>query len=447
MLYKTHKFVQRHLATTVVAAAGLALIVGLAITAEIQRARAEQRFQQVRTLARSVIFEIYDRIAPLNGSTEARKLLAARAVEYLDSLALQSGSDPTLRLELASSYRKIATVLGDDTQPNLGDIPSAMRNIDAAIAVARKAVTARPRDLEAQRELVRALTVKSHLLHDLSRPAELTQVAQEKAAIVRKIIASPGATEQDQIDYVHQLFDEASDIPNPADRIVPFQELVHRYESLSASRPNDPDQRRNVALMEKYLGSFLSVSGRVDESLAHKRRALEIDSALVERYPDRRQYHIDLHNDFRNLTGSLMKLGRFDEALLTIRRAENLFRKLMADDANDLSGVVALARDRQVSCEILMNLRRSVEARSTCEEVLQLTKLLPSQNADASYINGLTFVVLAEIAGLQKRPAERCGWYQRAAAVFPDTGPGLSSDDYAQESAGWKRTAAGCMEH
>jgi eukaryotic-like serine/threonine-protein kinase len=445
MLYRARKFVRRHLPATATAAAAFTLIVGLAITAEVQGARAEARFEQVRALARSVIFEIYDRIAPLNGSTEARKLLASRAVEYLDSLARQSGSDPTLLLELASSYRKIATVLGDHTQSNLGDVPGAMRNIDAAIAVARRAAAARPRDLDAPRELLRALTVKSHLLLALSRRAELTGVAAEKAAIVRQIMASPGANAEDQIAYARQLYDEASDIPNPAGRIGPFQDLVKRYEALSASLPNDPQQRRNVALMEKYLGSSLSLSGRAEESLDHKLRALEIDSGLVESYPDNRQYLIDLRNDLRNLCASLMKLRRFEEALSFILRAESLSRKLMAADPNDLSGTLALASDRAVSCETLLRLGRPVEARASCEDALRLTKSFPSSNANSSYIRGLTFAVLAEIAESQKRPAEMCGWYQRAAAVFPDKAP--SNNDFVKDFADWKRAAAECSPH
>ena len=442
MVYRTRKFVRRHLTATAVAATALTLIVGLAITAEIQRARAEERFQQVRSLARSVIFEVYDRITPLNGSTEARRLLASRAVEYLDSLARQSGSDPALLLELASSYRRIATVLGDDTQSNLGDIPGAMRNIDAAIAVARRAAAARPGDLDAPRELVRALTVKSHLLLELSRRTDLNGVAAEKAAIVRKIIASPGANVQDQIGYAAQLFDEASDIPNPADRIGPFQDLVHRYEDLSASRPHDTSQRRNVALMEKYLGSNLSMAGRPEEALGHKRRALEIDSGLVESYPDNRQYLADVDNDLRNICGSLIRLRRYEEALSTIRRAESISRKLIAADPKDQSSTLRLANNREVSCEILMHLLRPGEARVACEEALQLTKPFPASNANVSHINGFTFASLGEIAWTQKRLAEMCSWYQRAAAVFPDKGSGPSNNDFSRDSADWQRAAA-----
>ena len=53
--------------------------------------RAEQRFQEVRGLANSVLFELHDAIVPLPGSTQARELLVKRAQRYLDSLASESG--------------------------------------------------------------------------------------------------------------------------------------------------------------------------------------------------------------------------------------------------------------------------------------------------------------------------------------------------------------------
>lgn len=52
-----------------------------------ERDKAEHRFNQVRKLANSVVFELHDSIENLPGSTPARELLVGRALEYLDSLA------------------------------------------------------------------------------------------------------------------------------------------------------------------------------------------------------------------------------------------------------------------------------------------------------------------------------------------------------------------------
>ena len=92
--YRAIKFVRRHrLGVTAAAAIVLSLIGGLAATAwqarvaqrqrveaDAQRARAERRFADVRRLANSFLFEFHDAIAPLPGSTPARKLVVGKAL-------------------------------------------------------------------------------------------------------------------------------------------------------------------------------------------------------------------------------------------------------------------------------------------------------------------------------------------------------------------------------
>ncbi len=87
--YRASKFVARHKAgVAATAACAILLLTALVVTireariarqqaavASAQRARAEQRFNDVRKLANSLIFEIHDSIQDLPGATAARKLL------------------------------------------------------------------------------------------------------------------------------------------------------------------------------------------------------------------------------------------------------------------------------------------------------------------------------------------------------------------------------------
>jgi serine/threonine protein kinase len=102
--YRAGKFIQRHKAG--VAAAALILIILLAgIEATGRQARlAERRFDDVRKLANSLLFEVHSAIENLPGATSARELLTKRALEYLDKLAAEAGDDPQLQRELAAAY-------------------------------------------------------------------------------------------------------------------------------------------------------------------------------------------------------------------------------------------------------------------------------------------------------------------------------------------------------
>jgi len=125
--YRLNKFIQR--SKVGVSAAALVLIAILggasislrqASVAQQQRRRAEKRFDDVRKLANSLIFEIHDSIEALPGATPSRRLLLNRAVEYLDNLSQDASGDLNLQRELAWAYERLATVQGDTTQSNLG---------------------------------------------------------------------------------------------------------------------------------------------------------------------------------------------------------------------------------------------------------------------------------------------------------------------------------------
>ena len=140
--YRAGKFVRRNtiaLAATAVFAlvvlAGAVAIVREARIARQQQARAEQRFNDVRKLANSLLFEIHDSIRDLPGSTSARKLLVDRALQYLDSLSLESADAPGLQRELAAAYERVGDVQGNPYFANLGDTAGAIASYRKALQI------------------------------------------------------------------------------------------------------------------------------------------------------------------------------------------------------------------------------------------------------------------------------------------------------------------------
>jgi non-specific serine/threonine protein kinase/serine/threonine-protein kinase len=125
--YRAGKFVRRHkMGMAAAALVVLAVLGGVAATireahiAQAERQRAEKRFNDVRKLANSFLFEFHDAIQNLPGSTPARELVVKRALEYLDGLAKEAGDDafcavnwplPTKKLVM-SKARHIAPILG-----------------------------------------------------------------------------------------------------------------------------------------------------------------------------------------------------------------------------------------------------------------------------------------------------------------------------------------------
>ena len=109
--------------------------------AQIQAARAEQRFNEVRRLAHQFMFDFYDRIEHLENSRAARELLVASALEYLDRVSRETVDDEELQLEVAAAYQRIGDIQGNPTMENLGQTAGALESYRKALNI-RKALVA-----------------------------------------------------------------------------------------------------------------------------------------------------------------------------------------------------------------------------------------------------------------------------------------------------------------
>jgi eukaryotic-like serine/threonine-protein kinase len=128
--YRLSRFVGRHRGVATAACLiVLSLSAGL-IAADRQARRAERRFQQVRNVANTFLFEFHDAIARLPGSTPARRMIVDKGLEYLESLAPEAEGDETLLLELGRAYRLVGEAQGAPRMPNLGDTKGAAESFE-----------------------------------------------------------------------------------------------------------------------------------------------------------------------------------------------------------------------------------------------------------------------------------------------------------------------------
>lgn len=140
--YRASKFVRRNkVAVAAAAVVVVSILTGFVFSlwqanlARRERDRAERRFQDVRKLSTSLLFEITPKIETLEGSTEAREILVTRALEYLDSLAGESAGDVDLQAELALAYEKIGELQGHPSKPNLGDLAGSLTSFEKANSI------------------------------------------------------------------------------------------------------------------------------------------------------------------------------------------------------------------------------------------------------------------------------------------------------------------------
>lgn len=137
--YAVGKFIRRYRTGVGLATGALALIVAALVVALISFAGAEQaraaearRFDQVRTLARYMLFDLTDALARTPGNTATRLALAEKSQTYLSALAAAPGASTGLKLETAQGLLRLARIQGVPPEPNFGDWAKAKANIALA---------------------------------------------------------------------------------------------------------------------------------------------------------------------------------------------------------------------------------------------------------------------------------------------------------------------------
>ena len=196
LTYRTRKYFKRHRFGVFAASLILLTLVGgIAATfwqfrrAQAERNLAQERFNDVRSLANSVIFDLHDEIQNLPGLTEARKLLVEKALEYLNKLERDAGNDAGLQHELAMAYSKIGDVQGQFFEASLLETDNAAVNYRKALELAEKSVVSEPNNFEFRRDLALICHPFAQFQRGGSDLTETLQLENHSAEIFEKLVA------------------------------------------------------------------------------------------------------------------------------------------------------------------------------------------------------------------------------------------------------------------
>lgn len=137
--YRFRKFTKRHVKTVVFSSVtAVSLIVALIITinqyyrAEHNFTQANERFMQLQELSTYQLFNLFDQLKRVTGTTESRANLADKAQSYLAILSSQDSAPLSVKLDTVQGYIRLAYVFGVPAQPNLGQAAQTINNLDKA---------------------------------------------------------------------------------------------------------------------------------------------------------------------------------------------------------------------------------------------------------------------------------------------------------------------------
>jgi serine/threonine protein kinase len=282
--YRASKFLVRHRVGSVATTATLILLIAALLVTLRQASIARRRFNDVRTLANSMVFDIHDAIKDLPGSTPARKLIVQKGLQYLDNLAQESNNDPSLQRELAAAYDRIGDVQGLPFWANLGETAGAMQSYQKALLIRQQLAKSEPRDLAAQRDLATGYEKMDSILGSMGQDREALNAGYQALAIREKLVATEPRSPVAQHDLAgcHNII--AGPLWSLGDlkgALQHYQGALDGYKSLSSSHPEDSEYRRMAAVIANKIATVYMNLGNSQKSVEFSRQAVTALEALA----------------------------------------------------------------------------------------------------------------------------------------------------------------------
>jgi predicted Ser/Thr protein kinase/tetratricopeptide (TPR) repeat protein len=372
------------------------------------QARADNRFGQLRKLAKTFVYDFHDMIVDLPGSLEARKKLVSTALEYLDGLAAEQSEDIDLQNELSEAYLRVGQVQGYGSRANLGDREGAMVSFRKALAV-REAALARQPDhrltldgiciirnqiaglIAANGDPETALTEYERVLADRLRLADAepnnakfryaVSVCHQWIGNMHRQIADrlgrERAAEQDKAAAEAIAAKERERLDRA---LTSFREQLAVAKAVAAM--DEELVARAIPVAHEKIGDVLRDRGENDAAIVEYEQSLAFRERRMERKPDNAEARTDVMASLSKIGASLLNLNRFADADAYLSRSHALALTAVAQQPDDhlarTNLVVSLTRRAQVKSSLAEEAGKSdatrVEALRLAEEGLAAAK-------------------------------------------------------------------------
>jgi len=404
-VYRARKFVVRRAAPlaaamAIVAAVGVGVVLALS-----QSHRAERRFRELRSLAHSFLFEVYDSIGTSPGSLPARRLVAQRAQQYLDSLARDAGADSSLTGELAEAYLRLGDVQGRPYVPNLGDTAGALESYRKAVALLEPESLRHPNDATLLERLTNAYMNVAVIRMRRKEADECMANARRAIAAAEKLTANfpQNADYTLKLSHAYLRLGQGQAIASKQrGSIEAYQEELAIYRKslaiLGAAGPH-PDESWQGRLRTAYfyIGYALRDLAAYTGDVSYFREALDsalkggaINRMLVAANPNQTNRR-DLADGLADTAVIRWKCCRdLEGALRDDREALAGFEGIAAEDPRNLEARRDVANVEKDMGTILGEAGRSVEAiqflRKSLVMYQEVRRADPNSREDAEYI-------------------------------------------------------------
>jgi hypothetical protein len=363
----TAALVQGH-AASALGVLGLAGGLGVALLqlrrAEGARRLAEQRLAEVRRLARTLVFDVHDRVAMLPGSTAARDALLTEAGRVLQALTAQdaAAADPALAREAAETWLRLAVLQGESFSPSQERLAEAEAALDQALALLPRYLGDGPAPQGALHAATDMWLARTTLLARRGRLAPALQALQRAQALAeRALTAQPddvqalsrGATVAGRMGMLLGNHAMTAGLGRAAEAGPWLERSLAAMRALHRAQPEEAEWMHQTAwaLQNRALHALLLAEAAPAVALAEE--AVAMRDAAAARQPGNAHFRHQCFSVRSTLAQALAAAGRWHEAEVMAEAALAIVRaSAAADPANK-----AASRDTAAMALVAARLR------------------------------------------------------------------------------------------
>ncbi|HEX7795652.1 MAG TPA: tetratricopeptide repeat protein, partial [Vicinamibacterales bacterium] len=341
--YRARKFARRHWRILSVAAVAIvAVLIGTTTAlwqtrvARRERAMAQQRFEMVRQLADSVVFDLNDTLEGVPGSLQARRVVVSKAFAYLDQLGQQVGSDVSLTERMAAAYVRIGDSQGNPYHPNVGDPNGALTSYARALELYTRTATGEPGG-PGRLGMVTAREGLGDIHWSIGDFEPALNEYREAQSIAERLASEEPNRVDFELELANSVYKIGQTLLRMGDTVgaaPSVQESVNIVDRSLREHPDNIDLLRALARGYGKLGDVASQQGNPRQALDYYRQTVTLLETTATRSPRRESTHRLVLFHLR-ISESLAGLGRWTEAEVEARRALELVRPTIQAEAGD----------------------------------------------------------------------------------------------------------------
>jgi eukaryotic-like serine/threonine-protein kinase len=387
--YSLSKFAKRHSVSASITALVALLIVSSTIfalrearasrkqaeIARLQHDRAERRFDDVRKLANSLIYDIHDSVKDVPGTLAARRLIVEKALEYLDSLSKESSDDLALQQELAAAYERVGDLMGNSSAANAGDFNGAITSYKKALEIRERSAVAHPGNPELQAALLSEYFRLAFGYQDAGQYSEAL-ACLDKAMPIAQTLASKSNSPMAQ-DGLAGIYWKRGGVLAAAGDALASLENFRKSAAIRERISAPPEVNRMVLthLASDYLGigEGLARTGDSMQGISYVQKSIATLETISSADPSNPTLQEYLGEAYNSSVPIFEMRGDYRHASHNAARAVEIFSSLHAATSGD-----ALAKDNYALAEIALgkSLLHSVQAQRSVTHLTRAVETL-----------------------------------------------------------------------